>query len=420
MTNPKGRYFISYCRSPRRPGGTQEAVMVHDALRDRGAPTWRDVDDLDSEPTEDALVLTLNDSDTAGAVMLIAPEVENSPMIRKVESFHIFKRHRTEDTFFVKPVLIGLDYKQADTVLDNPAGLQSLTDWNQCKLSADHLTENDANMIARSVLKSRLKLIVKAAPDKHLDVALLSRRISGPRLFSLCHDFSPYFEGRSLRDTGSYHRIESALIDTATTLTSVHDKISIAGQGVAALPLGVLYGAVFSPLAGFRVSWLQRLDEKEDTWSLATTQSNILLRTEEIMGDPGSEDIVLAVSISANIQVAVADFVSSSNLRPRASIHTMLDTGPVPQGIALSPQDGLTIVLKTVQSLRDMKERIGLRRVRLHLFLACPLAMAVLLGQKLNTISECVLYEHHSERSPSYIQVHAFNPSNLPTTSNSP
>ena len=394
--------------------------MVRDALRDRGAPTWRDIDDLDSEPTEDVLVSTINDSNTAGAVMLITPEVESSLMIRKVESFHIFNRHRAKDNFFVKPVLIGLDYKQADTVLDNPAGLQSLTDWNQCKLGADYLTEDDASMIARSVLKSRLKLIAKVAPDEHLDVALFSRRNSGPGPYGLRHDFSPYFDGRTLRDVESYRRIESALIDTACALTSVHNNISIVGQGNAALPLGVLYGAVFSPLAGFHVSWLQRLDRKADTWSLTTTQNNISLSIKEIKGDLGSEDIVLAMSISANIQAAVAEFISSSDLRPRASIHAMLDTGSVPQGTALSPQDGLSIVLQTVQSVRDMKEKIGLRRVQLHLFLACPLAMAVLLGQKLNTISTCVLYEHCADKKPSYVQVHTFNPSNLSATSNNP
>ena len=392
--------------------------MVRDALRDRGAPTWRDIDDLDSEPTEDAIVSTLKDSDTAGAVMLITPEVESSSMIRNVESFHIFKRHRDKDNFLVKPVLIGLDYKQADTVLGNSVGLQSLTDWNQCKLSADYLTEDDAKMIARSILEFRLKLIAKVTPDEHLEVALFSRRNSGPGPYGLRHDFSPYFDGRILRDAESYRRIESALIDTACVLTSVHNNIPIVGQGNVALPLGVLYGAVFSPLAGFHVSWCQRLDGKADTWSLTITQNNISLSVEEIMGDPGSEDIVLALSISADIQMAVMEFMSCSDLRPRASIHAKLKTGTVPQGTALSPQDGTSIVLQTIQSVRDMKEKIGLKRVRLHLFLACPLAMAVLLGQKLNTISTCVLYEHDANKKPSYVQVHTFNPSNLSATSN--
>ena len=94
MTDLKGHYFISYRRSPARPGGTEEAVLMRDALRDRGAPTWRDIDDLSSEPTEGELVATLADPATAGAVMLVSPEVEGSPMIRSVEARRIFQRHR--------------------------------------------------------------------------------------------------------------------------------------------------------------------------------------------------------------------------------------------------------------------------------------------------------------------------------------
>ena len=45
------------------------------ALRDRGLPTWRDLDNLAPEPTEQELVATLKDPNTAGAVMLITPEL---------------------------------------------------------------------------------------------------------------------------------------------------------------------------------------------------------------------------------------------------------------------------------------------------------------------------------------------------------
>ena len=98
-------------------------------------------------------------------------------------------------------------------------------------------------------------------------------------------------------------------------------------------------------------------------------------------------------------------------MKPRASIHAAIEAGSVPQGVPLSPQDGLTIVLQAVQAARALKDDLGLRRARLHLFLACPLAMAVLLGQKLNTFSECVIYEHDPDATPSYRCVHAFNPS---------
>ena len=413
MTDPKGRYFISYRRSPGRPNGTDEAIKVRDALRDRGAPTWRDLDDLASEPTEDEIIKTLDDPNTAGAIMLVSPEVKDSGMIRIVEAPRIFKRYGKEKGFLVKPVLIGLGYDKAKEVLDNPAGFQNLADWNLCKVDNDHLTEADANMIARSMLKYRLKLISETAPNEPLDIALFSRRTGGPGPYALRHDFSPYFDGRVPRDGGVYRRIQSALLDTAGILTSVLNDIPIVGQGSAALPLGVLYGAVFSPLAGFRVSWLQRLDGREDAWSLSSGQSNLRLSAEITKGDLESRDIVLAMSISADTQTAVSEYMENSDLRPRASIHAMLETGPVPQGVALSSQDGLSIVLQAIEAARNLKDDLGLRRARLHLFLSCPLAMAVILGQKLNTFSECALYEHHAEGKPSYLHVHTFNPSNL-------
>ena len=107
------------------------------------------------EPTEDELVATLIDPNTAGAVMLVSPEVASSPIIRNVEALWIFRRHRAKDWFIVKPVLIGLDYVEANTVLDTPAGFQDLRHWNLHKLSTDVVTEDDARTIARDVVRTR-------------------------------------------------------------------------------------------------------------------------------------------------------------------------------------------------------------------------------------------------------------------------
>ena len=411
ITNPKGQYFISYRRSPARPHGTQEAVTIRDALRDCGAPTWRDLDDLALEPTEDELVATLTDPNTAGAVMLISPEVATSPIIRNVESRRIFRRHSARDGFVIKPVLIGLDYAEANNALDAPAGFQDLGHWNLHKLGGDVVTDGDARMIARDLMKTRLEAIKEAAPDAPLDVALFSRRGGGPGSYALRHDFTPYFDGRTSK-VDTYSKIETALVDTAGIVASIYNDAPIVGRGNAALPLGVLYGAVFSPLADFRVSWLQGLaGHEKEVWSLAVGQSDICLCSAVAMGDVASEDIVLALGVSANIEMAVSEYLNATGLKPRASIHATLEAGSVLQGSSLSPQDGLAIVLQAVQSVRTLKEDLGLRRAQLHLFLACPLAMAVLLGQKLNTFSECVLYEHDPDAVPSYMRVHTFSPS---------
>ena len=107
MTDVKGSMFISYRRSSARPSGDAEAMRMRDALRDRGVPTWRDLDDLSPAPTEDALVETLRREDLAGAVMLVSREVKESPMIREVEAPAILDRFRRGDGFILKPVLIA-------------------------------------------------------------------------------------------------------------------------------------------------------------------------------------------------------------------------------------------------------------------------------------------------------------------------
>jgi len=110
--------------------------MVRDALRDRGVQTWRDIDDLESKPTEDELVRVLTDSDTAGAVMLITEEVVDSTMIQNVEAPRIFNRHNKKDGFLIKPVLVGIGYEEANEMLNSPAGFQDLGNWSlHCKKS---------------------------------------------------------------------------------------------------------------------------------------------------------------------------------------------------------------------------------------------------------------------------------------------
>ena len=411
LTNASGRYFISYRRSPARPGGTTEAVRLRDALRDRGAPTWRDLDDLSCEPTEEEIVDTLRDPNTAGSVMLITPEVEDSAMIRNVESRWIFRRHSSADGFLVKLVLIGLDYGDVSRMIGGGAGLRDLTQWNIHKIRGTSLTEAKANDIARGVVESRMRVILKRGLDEPINVGLFTRLRGSPEAFDLCHDFSPYFSGRTAK-SGTYRRIEKALLDAARGLVSVGNTASVLGGGNAALPVGLLYGAIFSPLSGLRVSWLQRFaGGDEETWSLSAVASDIRLKVDRRAGTVGSEDIVLALGVSSHIEAGVAEFVRMTNLRARVFMHATIEEGAVPQGVQLSPQDAVSIVLQVVQAIRSEQEELGLSRAHLHLFVACPLAMAVLLGQKLNTFSECILYEHRADMVPCYERVHVFSPS---------
>jgi len=407
VTNPRGRCFISYRRLPHR---VDEAVRLQMALNDRGVPTWRDMVDLAPRPTERELDAILADPDTAGAVMLVCSEVQDSSMIRNVEAPNIFARVRPDDPFFVRPVLIDVDYPQADDMLGRPAGFQNLQDWNLTRLGEDLLDDEAAKLIATKVLQDRLTAISTLEP-KELQIGIFTRRLDQQLSYDIRHDFSGYFAGR-LPTTCAYPTIERALVDTAKAILRSNAPRSLIVQGACSYAAAILFGAVFSPLAPFQVRWLQSLPgHSPELWGLDTGSTSARLSVSESRGDPASNQIVLAMGVNASIESASADYLRETGLKPRVCLYAEPEGGPLRQGQSLSSTEGLSLALQAVDALRDAKDKLRMKTAEVHLFLACPVAMAMLIGQKLNTFAMCHLYEHAPDRSPAYVKVHAFNPS---------
>ena len=144
MTDPTGRSFLSYRRAC-----ADDAKLLIEAQHDVGIPTWQDTTNLGEEPTQDAIRKVLADPQIANALLWLTPDVDDSPIIQRVEIPPALARFRAGDGFFVTPVLArGLDYKEVDTVLDHRFA-PSLTDWNLRKIpSALPLTAQEAAQVA--------------------------------------------------------------------------------------------------------------------------------------------------------------------------------------------------------------------------------------------------------------------------------
>ena len=412
MTDVTGSMFISYRRSPARHSGDAEALLVRDALRDRGVPTWRDLDDLNPVPTEDDLIATLSSKEIAGAVMLVSPEIEKSQIVRVVEAPAILDRFRKLDEFILKPVLINLEYKDVDRVLGRPGAFQKISHFDIDRISKPSLDSEDARRIAKAVLKQRLLAVHQQDSGQACFVGLYSRRSPSTKGFTLRHDVTPYFTGRESAP-GAYSKIETALYDAATALAAIGDKIPIIARGNAALPLGVLFGAVYSPFV-FDLAWTQDAPgAPEETWSLKSGVADISTIVHDTKGDLQSEDLLLALSINADVDRAATEYLETVNLSPRAMISFGLENGPLQQGETISPQQGLKIAYEAINTARNLKTQLRMTRANLHLFLACPLSLAVLIGQNLNTFGECVVYEYFGDRTPAYAPAHRFKPSNF-------
>ena len=412
MTDVTGSMFISYRRSPGRRLGDAEALLVRDALRDRGVPTWRDLDDLNPVPTEDDLIETLCSEEIAGAIMLVSPEMKESQMVRAVEAPAILDRFQKRDGFFLKTVLINLEYDDADRVLDRPGAFQEIKRFDIDRVAKESLETEDARRIAKAVLRQRIAAIRLRDPDGPFSVGLYSRLSLSAKGYTLCHDVTPYFHGREAAP-GAYATIEDALYDAATALAATGGKPRIAARGNAALPLGVLFGAVYSSFV-FDLIWKQIAPSApEEAWSLRFGVADVATTVRDTKGKLNSEDLVLAVSINADVDHAAAEYLTVTDFSPRAMISVGLADGPLQRGQTISPQQGLKIAYDAIDAARKIKDQLRMNRANLHLFLACPLSLAVLIGQNLNTFGECVVYEHFSDRTPSYAPVHRFKPSNF-------
>ena len=238
MTDPMGTVFISYRRSPARPAGNGEATLVCDALRRAGVPTWRDLDSLAYEPTEEALVAALDDPSLSGAILLVSPEVASSPIVSRIEAVRIFRRYRAGDGFWVLPVLIDLDYGEADAALGSPAGFQDLGHWNMYKIESETIGSSEARTIAQRAVKARLHEIRAKDVDGPLSIGVFARRPPAATC-SLAHDFSAQFNGRKVED-GAYEAFEKGLLDGASRMLETFPSPRLVGEGMAPLPLGAL------------------------------------------------------------------------------------------------------------------------------------------------------------------------------------
>src|SRR4051794_4368765 len=102
MIDVLGPTFLSY----RRSDGADLALSLAWTLRAMGIPVWRDTDDLPPGDTPTRLKEALAQG-LSGGVLLVTPEVANSPTIRKLEARRLLQLHR--DPAFSLCVANGID-----------------------------------------------------------------------------------------------------------------------------------------------------------------------------------------------------------------------------------------------------------------------------------------------------------------------
>jgi hypothetical protein len=389
MTDATGRSFLSYRRFR-----LDEAKLLVQAQRDHGIPTWLDVENLATVPTEDELRRVLSDSSTASAVLFITPEVEASPIIRNVEVVQIIRRAEKRDGFFVVPLAAGgLDYAKAAEATSNHLSAQRLSDWNINKISGNTVSSATAAEVAHRVLVQRLQAIHRQlAQGERLRLGFFCRK---PPPFvpgvALALDWTPHFGEKEATADVWQTTLLPALERVAGAIRQHAPGREVEAFGLPTLPAAAALGANFLSTSGLRLTWRQFMpDRTEQPWGLSQVRVDTGFKATLSGKDASKRDIAVLVSVADNTEPLFATYQNKLQSL-RAMVH-IAKPGNFPHHLS-SPSEAADVAYVVQDGMRAARREYG-DIGTVHLFMAVPAGLAVLIGQLLNTFGLVQTYEH--------------------------
>ncbi len=390
MTNPTGSSFLSYRRSR-----LAEATLLISAQQDLGIPTWHDIDDLDDEHTESELNRVLNDDATANALVWLTPDVQESAVIRRVELPRIQERVRRRDGFFVVAVAAGsLARGDVDRVVEATVTVHDWSEWNLREAGGDPIAHEEAFAFANHILVKRLDAIHASLPPSEPLTLLLYTRTKAPKEAgaSLVLDWSPHFQGREAPDKAWVRYILPAVEAVAEAVGTFAPGRTVEAMGRVSLSAAAAFGYAFMTPRGIDVRWRQRMPSGEDElWSLRQNPTDSGFAVESQGKDITADSVAVLVSVSSNVEPA---FAQSKPSLPkfRAILH-----GKVESPHPIAGAEAVEIAQKVSRSIREARTEFKGLHGKVHLFMAIPAGLALIIGQLLNAVGPVQLYEHRAD-----------------------
>lgn len=392
MTDPTGKSFLSYRRTR-----SDEAELLIQAQHDIGIPTWRDVDDLKHEQTEEELTKVLANSKTANALLWVTDDVADSAVIRKVEIPAIDRRNKASDAFFTVPVAAGgIDYERAAEIMSTHLGLDDFTDWNLEKSVSTSIDGKKAAEVAALVLAARLAAIEDTlGADEPFRLGLFTRdRPPESHELHVALDWQPRFDGRVASASVWGAIFIPSLRLVATALRDRNASRSVVAGGFACLPALVALGAAFLEPRGVHLIWEQIMRNTGVTqrWSLRDSREDCGFDIEVKPSKTDAMDLAVVANVTTDAHPAIRRGQQEDAI---PSFRAYVDVS-VPDGESeLLDTTGKAVdaVMRTADAIGEAKRKYP-DAGKLHLFLAAPAGFAVMLGQKLNAIGPVQTYEH--------------------------
>jgi len=389
LTNSTGRSYLSYQRSR-----ADEARLLIAALHERGIPTIQDVAEIDEDQPEKAVKRSIDDSGTANAIVWLTPGMRaNSRRHKEVTAIFERAAQAHQNGFFVHPLLAGGLLLSKLRSVFNPSILEELKEWKPRVVDTSPIGPDEAAAIAKRILKKRLTAIHKSLPEGEALRVQFSTQASvsmapGTALFL---DWADRFEHRTARRDTWEHLLLPALKDVAEAVQAHAFERTIEVSGLVGIPVATALGSVFLAARGLSVSWRQHTQGQGDQlWHVNLPREKSGFRYELIPVDANAKDIAVIVSAAANLELAFN--ASRDDLPPLRAVVRVSKPG-TRRSEWLEPGQAVDVAQLVVEGLHQA--RTEFRKLGcMHLFLAVPVGLAMMIGQLLNKFGPVQTYEH--------------------------
>jgi hypothetical protein len=365
---------------------------VVQALHERGIPTWQDLRDLEEVPTEDEIRSVIRDENTAGGVLWLTPEVRDSPMIRTVEIPELILRAKEDSTFFVVPVLAGgLDFADVDELFSGIAHADELRGWNIRKVSEDGSPSVEA---AQWALERRLAILHRAlAVNEPLQIEVYTRaRAPLSTGAGLTLDWFDRLDPRPAEPRVWADHLIPAMSAVSEAIRTFAPGRRVVARGLASIPAAIVLGSSFLTVASPDLAWIQLTNGQFSEWRLSGGAES----TEDIVtfsaGIVGKKDLAIAISLTNDVTAAIAATAGLPEFRARVTVG-MSDSGERVIQNSNEAERLARAVIAATRKARTTYDAVG----DIHVFIAGPLGLAVLLGRMLNTFGRVRTYEFLSD-----------------------
>ncbi len=271
--------------------------------------------------------------------------------------------------------------------------MHDLGQWNVRKVASDPISAKDAADVARQVLKRRIQEISKRlSAGEPLRMVLNTRKRPGFESgVALAIDWTHRFEGRSAKTDAWKDHLLPALETVAQVCEQQAPGRPIIAEGLCALPAAVALGTTLLTTRRVSLAWRQISPKRPpDVWALTAQREPSGFTAEACSASVSGDHLALLVSVASNVEPAFA--ASRPHLPAFRGMVVVTKPGNYPHDIE-TPGMAVDVVRVVAEGLRRARDDFQPRGT-LHLFLAVPAGLAVMIGQALNTFGPIQTYEH--------------------------